>query len=150
LTVTEALLDLLGDPIPANRGKRGRPAHVVTAQNRQKVELLLGVGEHEDTIAECLRITLPTLRKHYFFELEVKRVARVRLKAKTLEAISAQIGQGNVSAMALMDKIIERERFGPITREAKQPKPVKLGKKELALIEARMAGHGTTLGRLIN
>jgi hypothetical protein len=36
--------DLLGDPIPPNFGERGRPQHVPTMENRNKVRVLLAFG----------------------------------------------------------------------------------------------------------
>lgn len=36
--------DLLGDPIPEGFGKRGRPEHIPTVENRNKVRLLLALG----------------------------------------------------------------------------------------------------------
>ena len=69
--------DLFGDPIPANWGERGRPAHIPTQQNR--VSMLVALGWTNPRIAAALYITLPTLRKHYFSELKFREVARDRL-----------------------------------------------------------------------
>ena len=33
--------DLVGDPIPEGWGKRGRPAHIPTHENRNRISLLL-------------------------------------------------------------------------------------------------------------
>lgn len=64
----EQFYDLFGDPVPANRG-RGRPAHVPTMENRSLVRHLVEIGWTKVRIAAALRITKPTLRKHYFWEL---------------------------------------------------------------------------------
>ena len=61
--------DLLSDPIPENFGKRGRPPHILTPENRNKVRLLLPFDWTDSRIAQALRITGATLRKHYFREL---------------------------------------------------------------------------------
>ncbi len=66
---TWAEYDLLGDPIPPHFGKRGRPPHVPTAENRQKMRLLLAFDLSNQRIARALGITGKTLSKHYFREL---------------------------------------------------------------------------------
>jgi hypothetical protein len=38
------IFDIFGDPMPANWGQRGRPQHVPTQQNRNKVSMLLALG----------------------------------------------------------------------------------------------------------
>jgi hypothetical protein len=37
-------LDLFGDPVPPNHGRRSRPAHIATRENRNKVLMLLALG----------------------------------------------------------------------------------------------------------
>ena len=71
--------DLLGDPVPTNFGQRGRPPHVPTEENRQKVRLLLAFDWTNQRIARALRITGKTLRKHYFRELRQRDEARPAL-----------------------------------------------------------------------
>ena len=66
------ILDLLGDPILPNWGKRGRPPHIPTQRNRCKIRLLLGLSWVDNQIARALRITIATLRKHYFVELRTR------------------------------------------------------------------------------
>ena len=58
-------LDLFGDIVPPHRGRRGRPAHVPTRENRTKVACLLIAGCPVPAIARAMKITPPTLRKHY-------------------------------------------------------------------------------------
>ena len=73
--------DLLGDPIPEGWGKRGRPEHIPTQRNRNKVMLLLALGWSNDRIARALSITRPTLKRHYFRELRFRDEARDRMDA---------------------------------------------------------------------
>ena len=68
--------DLLGDPIPENWGKRGRPPHVTTERNCNKIRVLLALGWTNSRIAQALRITGKTLSKHYFRELRQRDEAR--------------------------------------------------------------------------
>ncbi len=84
---SRALYDHLGDPIPPHFGKRGRPAHVLPAENRQKVRLLLAFDWSNQRIARALRITGKTLRKHYFRELRQRDEARPALEAAMKELL---------------------------------------------------------------
>lgn len=127
--------DLLGDPIPPNWGKRGRPPHVPTEGNRNKVMLLLAQGWPDIRIAGALGITLPTLKKHYFSILKAREVARDRVEAIGLLSLWSMGRAGNVAAMKeyfrrhdaalgdIFDDDVERERK-------------KVGKKEQARLEA--------------
>ena len=54
--------DLLGDPIPENWGKRGRPPHIPTERNRNKIRLLLALGWTKARITRALRIIGKTSR----------------------------------------------------------------------------------------
>jgi hypothetical protein len=146
------LTDLFGDPVPASRGKKGRPPHVPTAEFRRFVQLALACGQGEEEIAAAMRITKPTLRRHYFHELSGKTSARLRLDMKNMAAIVAQVEAGNVSAMSLLEKKLERisQRELAAGRTAPAPKPPKLGKKEQALVEAHRAGEDTAWERLLN
>ncbi len=83
--------DLFGDPIPENHGKRGRPPHMVTQENRNKVMMLLALGRSNERIAAALGITAPTLRKNYFRELKGRLDARERLDAALAMKLWSQV-----------------------------------------------------------
>lgn len=140
------LVDLFGDPVPVNRGKKGRPQHVPTAENRAFVTMMLAVGEKVDTIAIGLGITLPTLRKHYFSELLGVEAARARVRGKMLVAIAAEALKGNSgSAKALLERLDRaeaRERAG--VQQRAEPRAPTLGKKEAERRAAFNAGAGST------
>lgn len=137
--------DLLGDPIPENHAGRGRPPHIATTQNRNKVMLLLAFGWTDTKIAQALGITEPTFRKHYFHERKIRLDARPRVEAAHMSMLWEQAKLGNVAAMKefrnLMDKDdlrqIEREFTGPVQR---------LGKKEQAALAAETAGVDSDWG----
>jgi hypothetical protein len=95
----EPAFDLLGDPIPEGFGKRGRPPHIPTEQNRNKVILLLAQGWTDKRIAGALGISEPTLRKHYFRELKVRDIARDRVEAIGMLTLWEQAKGGNTAAM---------------------------------------------------
>lgn len=152
------VFDLFGDPVPPNWGERGRPQHVPTQQNRNRVSLLVALGWSAPRIAAALFVTPPTLRKHYFSELKFAQVARDRLVAqlglKLLEGVNA----GNVSAIREFQKFLERNDLMLYGQTAPQPrkpstdkptKAAKVGKKEAEVIEAHSPDQGTTLGELM-
>jgi hypothetical protein len=147
------ILDLFGEPVPDGWGGRGRPAHVASQQNRNRVSMLVALGWSNKRIAAALFVTLPTLRKHYFSELKFREVARDRLDATLATKLWDLFLAGNVAAGKEFRKLVERndlmlygQSAPPDTRPAKAPK---LGKKEQALVDARQPDTGTTMGELI-
>lgn len=112
------MFDLFGDPVPPNRGKRGRPQHIPTAENRHRVTIWFALGYAPEQVAEALGITMPTLRKHYFSELSGQRTARMKLEAKNMLAIVDQVDKGNASAMALLDKKLAALRLAEASDHA--------------------------------
>lgn len=145
--------DLLGDPIPENWGGRGRPQHIPTLENRSKVRLLLAFGWLEQRIAQALRITPPTLRKHYFSELRHRDEARPALEANRIAMVYKAAAGGNVGAMKELGRLIERDELvhplPAMARDAEE-KPEKLGKKEAANRAAHSAHQGTGWGDLLH
>ncbi|MEM1149319.1 MAG: hypothetical protein AAGI03_02015 [Pseudomonadota bacterium] len=100
--------DLFGDPVRLPNGRRGRPAHVATQENRNKVMILLAMGWANDRIAHALRCSLPTLKKHYFSELKTRDIARDRLLACRFMQTFREAESGNVGAQRLFDQMIEK------------------------------------------
>lgn len=148
------IVDLFGDPVPANWGERGRPEHLATQQNRNRVSMLVALGWSNKRIAAALFITLPTLRKHYFSELRFREVARDRLDAALAMKLWDQVQAGNVGAMKEFQKFVERNELmlygqARVPPKSETPKPAKLGKKDLALQAARQPDTSTTLGDLM-
>ncbi|WP_316188313.1 MULTISPECIES: hypothetical protein [unclassified Bradyrhizobium] len=150
--------DLFGDPIPANYGGKGRPPHIPTTENRNRVNMLLACGWSNERIAGAMRITEPTLRKHYFSELKSRDVARDRLNAALLMKGFEGVQKGNATAIRLFLHLVERNdlmQFGQslrparIDRSEKAAKPAKLGKKEEALLAARQPDVGSPMGELM-
>jgi hypothetical protein len=145
--------DLLGDPIPDGWGKRGRPPHMVTVQNRCKVMLLLAVGRKNHEIAAALGISEPTLRKNYFREMRSREEAKFRLEGVRLLRIYEQVEEGNVGAIKELGKVLEKadRDSSPLNRANVDPSimPPKLGKKEKAFLDAQRPDTTTTLGELM-
>jgi len=152
------VLDLFGDPVPSNWGERGRPEHVPTQQNRNRVSLLVALGWTNVRIAAALFVTQPTLRKHYFSELKFREVARDRLVAQIGVKLLDGVNEGNVSAIREFQKYLERNdlmQYGQTSRPQKPvasdrpAKPQKLGKKEEAVLAAHRPDAGTPMGELM-
>lgn len=147
--------DLFGDPVPEGFGKRGRPPHVVTAEAKAKVILLMAIGRKDFEIALALGISEPTLRKNYRFELRSREEAKFKLEASRLLKLYEQVEEGNVAAIKEMGKVQERAEIdsGPYAprsnKVAKADKPVKLGKKEQANLDAQSPDAESPMGKLM-
>jgi hypothetical protein len=127
--------DLLGDPVPSGFGGRGRPPHVVTDEKRKVVIALWAFGKSNEECAMALGITLPTFNKHYFKNKAMKVVrdeAMLRLQAKTLSALLAQVDAGNVSAIDKMLQRIDRHALKIESHKRQLTPAAPKGKKELA------------------
>lgn len=105
--------DLFGDPVPPNHGRRGRPSHIDTEQNRNKVTMLLALGWSNERIAAALSISAPTLMKHYFSILEARAIQRDRMESAIAMKLWEGLQAGNVAAAREFRALIERnDRMG--------------------------------------
>lgn len=135
-------VDLFGVPIPARRAKRGRPEHVWTQENSNKVNLLFATGHEPKECAAALGISMPTFRKHYFFEMEGFAAAEIKLRAKNLANLATKAEEGSVAAIKELDQQIERGNLRKLSRDVSKrndqtaAKPPKKGKKEIQLDQA--------------
>ncbi|WP_315759317.1 hypothetical protein [Bradyrhizobium sp. SZCCHNRI2007] len=149
--------DLFGDPIPANRGKRGRPQHVPTTENRNRVIVLLAMGWSNERIAGAMRITEPTLKKHYFSELRDRDIQRDRLNAALLmEGYKGVQNGGGASAIRMFVQLVERndlmtygQSLKPQAAKPKAVKAEKIGKKAAEIAAAQHPDAGTAMGELM-
>lgn len=150
--------DLLGDPIPAGFGGRGRPPHVANDEKARIIMVLAALGKTKGQIAEALGVTQPTLNKHYFskasrYRLRVKE-ARQRVEAKLLAKLYAGAEEGNVAAIkALWDRLDKADLKAAQMTAAQAPAPQaaqeKLGKKAAATLAAHTAHEATTWADLL-
>lgn len=118
--------DLLGDPVPENKGKPGANGHVATAANAKKIRLLLVSGFTFEGIAKEMGISVPTLRKHYFQNGRVKyREARARAiaqeRGRNLLLLDAEAEKGNVSALKEMRKVVNEASIDLMDQAAQNP-----------------------------
>lgn len=125
--------DLFGDPIPENWGRRGRPQHIRTTENINKVTMLVALGWGNERIATAVDVTLPTLRKHYFSLIKrLRETARDRLEATYAMHLWKQVQEGNAGAMRLWQVFMDRnDRMEAERSMATEPKPERFGKKVL-------------------
>jgi hypothetical protein len=147
---SEPVLDLFGDPVPERWGRRGRPQHIATQENRNKVLMLLALGWSQERIAFALYIDPKTLRRNYSRELKTREFQRDRMDAAVFMRLWHEVEKGNVGAIKEFRKLVERNDLMLYGQNAPPPvKEPKLGKKEAALLAAREPDTGTTLGELM-
>ena len=135
-------VDLFGDPIVTRREGPGRPEHVWSAENSHKINLLFALGHDVKQAAAAIGITVPTLRKHYFSEVDRRRVAKLRLKASLLMRLN---GDGSVAAIKELFKRIDKVELAQLAtdvagRGKRADKPKTVGKKDAASLAAKAVG----------
>lgn len=134
------LFDLLGDPIPDNKGNAGANGHVATAENVRKIRVLLVAGLPKARIAEQLGITSPTLNKHYFQSGKInhrhaREMALAEQRGKVLLRLDAAVDDGKVAAMKAMKSIIDEQEINDQAKRAAgreaptRERPLSVGKK---------------------
>lgn len=143
--------DLFGVPIPDGHGKRGRPAHIATSENINRVKMLLAFGWSNERIATAMKISQPTLRKNYFQVLEQRSAARDQMEAARALKLWDLAMAGNVGAFKELSRVIETNDAMVAARayrgdDDEEPKPEKIGKKEQAQRDAEQAEQSDTWG----
>jgi DNA-binding transcriptional ArsR family regulator len=141
--VADVIFDLFGLPVRPRREGRGRPEHEWTKENSNKINLLMAVGHEIKDIAAAIGVSAPTLRKHYFSELDGLRVAALRLTAHQLFRLNREAEAGNVAAEKALLAFTDRERTkiasDRVAARSDGPDP-KLGKKAERAEEAKRVG----------
>lgn len=84
--------------------------------------MLVALGWLNPRIAEAMGVSLPTLHKHYFYELRQREVARDRLELRRLEMAWDMAEAGNVGAFKEFGKLLERNDRMEIERQMGQRK----------------------------
>lgn len=137
--------DLLGHPVPPNKGCRGKPLHVATAENLEKAVLLYAKRATDGEVAAALGISVPTLKLHYFSHAalrQVRRNARAVVEAELLARLNEQSKAGNVGATEKLLKRIEKAQLGAVVPPPAKAKAKPKGAKELQQERAWAAGQG--------
>jgi hypothetical protein len=91
--------------------------------------MLLALGWANERIARALRVTLPTLWKHYFSELKFRDIARDRLDARLAMTLWGQFQGGNAGAGGEFIRLLEYNDMAFVLRGAAAPAPAADAKK---------------------
>lgn len=139
------VVDLFGNERYLKSGKKGRPPFEWTEENSNKVSMLLALGWTNERIAGCILdprtgkpISIPTLKRYFRSELQVRDVARDQLNAHRVMLAMQAAEAGNVGAMRLLDQLIDKndlmraeDRLKDCGKAVENTKPEKVGKKQL-------------------
>lgn len=144
--IPEGECDLFGLPLLPERG-RGRPAHVWTKEISNRVNLLFAAEKTPMEVARAIGLSKPTFYKHYFNEIARAGYAPLMMTGVQLERLNAEAEKGNVTAEKALAALLDRERVRSAESRVKargggkrEPKPVVLGKKEQARVDATNVG----------
>jgi hypothetical protein len=132
----------------SEKPKRGRPSHERNEKDAMQVQVSAGLRMTEEEIARLIGISEPTLRLHYAAELEF---GRVKLKAHLL-GNCLKIANGTGTAALKANEFLLRTVFGlsEYAPAPAEPKPPKLGKKEIANAEAQVAHEESDWADLVH
>ncbi|MBB3034044.1 hypothetical protein [Alteriqipengyuania lutimaris] len=120
------VVDLFGDPVIIRNAKRGRPEHVRTDEKAKRVSMLFAMGRDVKQVAAALGITQPTLRKHYFSEVQQREAMLDKVEAAQLAKLWEQSEAGSTSATkALLDRcddVRNARRASAVIKDRREPK----------------------------
>lgn len=135
--------DLLGHPVPPNKGCRGKPQHVPTAENLEKAVLLYANKATDGEVAAALQISVPTLKLHYLSRSELRQIrrnAKAVVEAELLARLNEQSKAGNVGATEKLLKRMDKAQLGAVPATPAKPKAKPKGVKEQQVERAWAAG----------
>lgn len=121
----------------------GQPPYKPTRAQRGDVESMKADGWSNERIALQLRISRPTLEKHFAAELQY---GRDTVQLENLRNLRKMAKKNASAAKQLNDRIAFAETARP---EPASAKPPKLGKKEIQQIEAETPDVSTEMGELL-
>lgn len=137
-------LDLFGDPIQLRKEGRGRPEHAWSLENSNKVLLAFARGLTVKQAATAIGVSVPTLRKHYFAEVEKREAAALRFEMVQLARLNEGAKAGSVAAEKELARRLEKAQLADlaarVSNHARPPRPEKLGKKAQAEQDAQAIG----------
>jgi hypothetical protein len=150
-TEGDAPLNLFGDPVQAVCRGRGRPEHVWTLERSNTVLLAIAARKTKREAATAIGISVRTLEKHYFRELEWRHQAELRFEMRQMVRLNAQAEEGNVGAEKELRKMLEaaRRESAAVAFRDKPAKPAPIGKKEQRLADAATAHVESSWGDLV-
>jgi hypothetical protein len=122
--------DLFGDPVLPRKEGRGRPEHIWTRENSNKVLLAFARGLGVKEAATAIGLSVPTLRKVYFSECEKRQSARLRMDMTQLARLNAAAEGGNIAAEKELAKQLEKMRMRDQAQAMAPAPPQRPGKVE--------------------
>lgn len=125
--------DLLGHPVPPNKGMPGRPEHCATPENLEKAVLLYGMNKRDREVAAAIGVSIPTLKAKYFSSPALRAIrtnAYAFLEGELLARLNAQSIAGKTSATEKLMKRLDKAQLGEVVPVAKGPKKRKGVKEE--------------------
>lgn len=123
----------------------GRPEFQPTEDQRDTVRSMAAYGVPQFDIARVIGCSVPTLRKHFFREVEISEIEATARVAQTLFAIATKKDGGKDSLIACIFWL--KCRGGWRERDGQPEIP---GKKEEQRQAALNAGAGTDWGDLLS
>jgi hypothetical protein len=132
----------------SEKPKRGRPSHQWNEKDAVLVEVMTGAQMTQERIASIIGISEPTLRLHYVTEIER---GSAKLEAQLVGNV-LKIANGTGTAALKANEFLLRTRFGysEYSPAPAEPKPPKLGKKEIANAEAQVAHEESDWADLVH
>ena len=116
--------------------KPGRPAYEPSERDRQQVKMMCAMGVPDYDIALVMQLSAPTLRKHFFRELEVGHIESTAKVAQSLFKQATDPVKPNVAAAIFWMKC----------RAGWKEDVSDVGKKDQRQAAAHAAGDGTSWG----
>lgn len=80
------------------KNKGGRPSFAPTQKDREQVKMLAGMGVPDYDICKVVGVSEPTMRKHFFAELETGHILANAQVAQTLFKMATDKEKPNVTA----------------------------------------------------
>jgi DNA-binding CsgD family transcriptional regulator len=130
--------------IPIVKRSVGRPNHVALKENRDRVMWRRAMGWSESEIADELGISRNTLDKHYAKEM---RTAKLRKQGEAMDLLVNSARNGNSSSIKTLFLLMndpQRSANLEADKAIAEAKAPKLGKKEIANIQAHSAAVDTS------
>lgn len=140
--------DLLGAPVPRNKGEPGRDAHAFDPEIAKKIRVLLCADMTLGRIAKEVGISTPTMRRVYFQNggvnrAQAKRVALAEQRAKILLRLDEAADKGNVAAMKAQVQILDGQIAKAEADEEERRRAKAPAKPEGKKARAIQAAHET-------
>jgi hypothetical protein len=135
--------DLLGDPVPANKGCRGRPQHAKDTEIFESLIRHFGMGWSVARVAQAHGMATQTMNRHYFSthaERKARQHAMDIFEAELLGRLDRQSKAGKTAATVQLLKRMDKARLGVLPDTPPKGKPKPKGIKEERRERAWTAG----------